>query len=133
MCYHKKPLIAQGEKVNISIPRMDSIPTKHTISSTWCGAEPTLGDNCILVVEGKEVACCESPPLKRLTEQSSLKCSGGALKHAQREGGAEKQKETERRGENSSRVLRIICIFLKALSPCCLAIVLSGYNVTRRS
>lgn len=68
---------------------MDSIPTKHTISSTWYGAEPTLGDNCILVVEGKEVARCESPPVKRLTEQSSLKCIGGALEHAQREGGEE--------------------------------------------
>ena len=41
------------ENVNVSIAWMDSIPTKHTIFSTWYGVEPTLGDNCILVVEGE--------------------------------------------------------------------------------
>lgn len=41
------------ENVNVSIASIDSIPTNHTIFSTWYGVEPTLGDNCILVVEGE--------------------------------------------------------------------------------
>lgn len=73
----------------MSIYWMNSILTKHTIFSTWYGVEPTLGNNCISVVEGKEVARCESPPLKRLPEQSALQCIGGVLKHAQEERGEE--------------------------------------------
>lgn len=46
-------LLKKAGNVNVSIASMDSIPTKHTIFSTWYSVEPTLGDNCILVVEGE--------------------------------------------------------------------------------
>lgn len=81
---------------------------QNTISSTCYSIEPTLGNNCILVVKGKEVARCESPPLKRLTEQSSLKCIGGSLEHAQK-GSEEEYRDRKKIGEQLVNVADYLC------------------------
>lgn len=65
--------------------------------------------------------------LKGLTEQSSLKCIGGALKHAQREGGrggvTEREREMERRGEQLVNVADHLYISqgIQSLLSCCCA------------
>lgn len=93
--YPKRPIMS-------AYPGCIAFLQSTQFSSTWYKAEPTLGNNCILVVEGKEVARCESPPLKRLTEQSSPKCVGGAPEHDRREAGEERTEENGSQMSQSS-------------------------------